>query len=327
MSQDDITSGDLLYHTDDFNFHLLFSSVKDYKVSKKLLPNTQHNDSSDQNAIIIKSIEELLNYENTEKKLYQHKNKIQTYLLLRNMIRKLYEQKLQYFSRKLIKTINFHKLNYLMTAGKETTNLHNRLLANFHSFQSVLLTSSLQYFHILRKDLSSAKEKLLVERYEKELLKKQALLLKNISIFNIHLALETKRSIELTLLSKNTQQFLRCMKAVYDNLGNQNHLQIYHPDIYNLHTESLKTPSEMNNHSFSFPQQQFSADASEAEKNIIYHTLVNKDLKVNNIWKLKNHYLSSDLQVLCFLLSCFVLQIIVFSLFNRKFPRKSRTQR
>jgi hypothetical protein len=304
MSLDDLTSGDLLYRLDLLDFSLLFSLFPNKSVNtssaavKSLLSPT----SASGNPHIVDSVDEIFNYDYRVSFIQSHsQQRLQRYLTIRTQLRKLYESKLQYFSRKLIKTIHYHKNHYLLSICQENSLLSSKLQSNSSFFSSSLFSSICSYYEVLRKELFLEKKKLKFERLDKEIHHKGVSLLKNILIFNCHLILETKKNIEITVLIRNSPQFLRCSKAVFDNLGNSNLFQ----------TSSQKHTSTNHN------------------KNLIYETLRNKEeLKVINIFKLKNNFLSNNLQVTLTLFFFFFLIIALLSyLLFRKFLLKFQIQK
>lgn len=301
MSRDDITSGDLLFHTiDGFDISLLFSRLSNKQAppsSKKSL-----NSSDSTTAVgngLARYYEDLFNLEYNTERLAHRQLKIQRQVSLRSHLRHYFEQKLQYLSRKLIKSINHRKNLYLLNLGRECLQLKRHLEQNHQAYDTVAFQSIIQYYSILQTELANAKEKLLHERYEKEILKKQSLLLRNILAFNCYVKIETKHSIELQLLAKTSAQFQRCMKAVFDNLGNQNHLTIYHPDVLAIAANQdllLETPTSSTKTN-STKKKQPKPQSSTGGKNLIYTTLTEKNIKVLNIFKLKNSFIANNLQV------------------------------
>lgn len=299
MSSDDITSGDLLFHTiDGFDISLLFSRLSNKQAppssSKKSL------NSSDSTTTVGNGLaryyEDLFNLEYNTERLAHRQLKIQRQVSLRSHLRHYFEQKLQYLSRKLIKSINHRKNLYLLNLGRESLQLKRHLEQNHQAYDTVAFQSIIQYYSILQTELANAKERLLHERYEKEILKKQSLLLRNILVFNCYVKIETKHSIELQLLAKTSAQFQRCMKAVFDNLGNQNHFTIYHPDVLAIAANQdllLETPTSSSKTKKKQPKPQ----SSTGGKNLIYTTLTEKNIKVLNIFKLKNSFIANNLQV------------------------------
>ena len=298
MSREDITSGDLLYKTvSELDLSILFASLDHGKHSnsKKAL-------RGDQITFLTNFYQQLFqenqrrsnNTAVTLNPTFDTKSleKIRKNIRLRNLIRKLYEERLQFLSRKLIKSINNRKTNYLLSIAQQTAILRKRLDENFEAFDGIALRSTIEYFSVLQMELRKAKQQLIHERNAKDILRKQCHLFRDIQLFNIYLGSETRRSIELQLLSKSSAQFQRCLKAVYDNLGNQNHFVSYHPDLYLRDLESLSPPKEkVQNSPFD------SKKTRTSSSNLIYKTLTERNLKVLNVFKLKNIYLANNLQV------------------------------
>lgn len=310
MSRDDITSGDLLFHTTEgFDLSLLFLRLSSKynqqqqlstSSSKKTLAGSES--ATSLGNVLGRYYVDLFNleYSNTAYLTQTQEQKIQQQITLRFRLRHYFEQKLQYLSRKLIKTINYRKNLYLLTICRESMHLKERLRTNHQTYDTIAFQSMIQYYSILQTELANAKERLLHDRYEKEILKKQSLLLRNLLVFNLYLRVETKQCIELQLLGKSSAQFQRCMKAVFDNLGGQNHLTIYHPDVV---AGSVNTATDLDTPPASVKSKKTgklssSSSTSEEGKNLIYTTLTEKNMKVLNIFKLKNTFLANNLQVL-----------------------------
>ena len=169
------------------------------------------------------------------------------------------------------------KALYLVELGRITVELKETIVSQSQVFDAVALDATSRYSLVLKDEMRLAEEKLFVEKYEKEFSKKLVQTIKNIQVFNCHLQLESKREIELLLLPHSSQQYQRCMKAVLDNLGGQNHFQ--------------------NHSSMYMPAVEDDQGGIKLRYNILYQTLTSQNLKVTNIFKLKNTHLSERLQV------------------------------
>lgn len=103
---------------------------------------------------------------------------------------------------------------------REKLLLKNALEAKGQEFDACALQSVLQYAAVLQQELADAQRSLVQERAMKEILREQARVSHELILFSTHLALETKSRIELQHLSPSTAQYVRCVKAVHDNLHN-----------------------------------------------------------------------------------------------------------
>lgn len=112
----------------------------------------------------------------------------------------------------------------------------------------------LQYYAIIQHEIAASREQLLVENEEKDLLYKQASVLRDIRLFACHLMVESRGKLSFTMLPPDSQQFARCVKAVMDNIRNDN-----------------LNDMDMN--------------------------LLKNKIKVLNVFKLQNSFLSAKLQV------------------------------
>eukprot|EP01039_Chlorochromonas_danica_P012259 gene12259-13968_t len=103
---------------------------------------------------------------------------------------------------------------------REKLLLKNALEAKGQECDACALESVLQYAAVLQQELADAQRSLVQERAMKEILREQARVSHELILFSTHLALETKSRIELQHLSPSTAQYVRCVKAVHDNLHN-----------------------------------------------------------------------------------------------------------
>lgn len=87
------------------------------------------------------------------------------------------------------------------------------------TFEAQAMQSILRYVSVVKEDMDSAKKQLDHERQQKEALKKQALVCRDFLMFCCHLRQETSGRLEITCLPHSSAQFIRCVKAVHDNLG------------------------------------------------------------------------------------------------------------
>eukprot|EP01032_Pedospumella_encystans_P017603 gene17603-20052_t len=80
----------------------------------------------------------------------------------------------------------------------------------------------LQYYAIIQHEIAASREQLIQENIEKDLLYKQASVLRDIRLFACHLMIESRGKLSFTMLPPDSQQFARCVKAVMDNIRNDN---------------------------------------------------------------------------------------------------------
>jgi hypothetical protein len=117
-------------------------------------------------------------------------------------------------------------------------------------FDSEAMHLVLQYYAIIQEEIAASRRKLVAEQLDKELLHKQAAVLRDIRLFACHLMVESRGKLGFTMLPQESQQFARCVKAVMDNVQD---------DLYNARFRSR--------------------------------------IKVLNVFKLQNSFLSGKLQV------------------------------
>lgn len=103
---------------------------------------------------------------------------------------------------------------------REKLLIKNMLETKGQEFDACALQSMLQYAAVLQQELLDAQKSLAQERAMKDILKDQARISRDLLLFSVHLSLETKGRIELQHLSASTAQYVRCVKAVHDNLHN-----------------------------------------------------------------------------------------------------------
>jgi hypothetical protein len=88
-----------------------------------------------------------------------------------------------------------------------------------NDFDSIMLILVMEYYSVLEKEVLSTRNRLTNEAIEKEIKIKQAIALNNIRTFLCHLNVETNNKILITSLPKESPQFLRCVKAIIENLN------------------------------------------------------------------------------------------------------------
>ena len=82
-----------------------------------------------------------------------------------------------------------------------------------------LLQWVLQYYALIRDSLTSARVRLFGDAEDNSVGKRQAQMKRDLKLFAFALQVETKGSISLTAVSKESSQFKRCCKAVGDSMG------------------------------------------------------------------------------------------------------------
>ncbi len=102
----------------------------------------------------------------------------------------------------------------------EKQRIMNELLNLQKSADANVMQLVLQYFNIMKEELTTAKDNLIKYALECNLLKRQALVLRDMKIFGHYLYLETKSKVCITSLDQESSQFKRCRKAVKDNISN-----------------------------------------------------------------------------------------------------------
>eukprot|EP01031_Cornospumella_fuschlensis_P028288 gene28288-34156_t len=103
----------------------------------------------------------------------------------------------------------------------EADHIKQQLTLKQKAFDAQALKSVLSYTSIMRDDMRSSKSQLEQERRDKEALKKQAKVCRDLLIFAHHLQLESRSTLSLTCLPPSSPQYVRCVKAVHDNLSAQ----------------------------------------------------------------------------------------------------------
>jgi hypothetical protein len=142
----------------------------------------------------------------------------------------------------------------------ETKNALILLEENAKRFDSRTLTATLQYFSVLKNEIDQTSSDLAAERADKEALKRQAKVARDIMLFNCHLQLECCKKIELSILHHDSAQFQRCVRAVQENLQS---------NFHNMFSPSMSNKSKF----------------------------TSRDVSIINVFKLRNDFLAKNLQV------------------------------
>lgn len=119
--------------------------------------------------------------------------------------------------RKAVELMKSQILNEIEFQNQRIT---SHLLEQQSRFDADVLQLVLQYYAIIQHEIATSRTKLLQENSEKDLLCKQAAILRDIRLFAYHLMVESRGKLGFTLLSPESQQFVRCVKAVMDNINN-----------------------------------------------------------------------------------------------------------
>jgi hypothetical protein len=211
---------------------------------------------------------------NGKEQARRRENQLSLTLSLHPNITELHVRKLKHVSEKSIPWIQAHKQSIISEVEKEVSYTSTLLHENAKQFEAKALESTLQYFSVLKQEIESAFQQLESERMEKESLKRQAKVARDIMLFNQHLRMESRNRIELTLLHPESAQFQRCVRAVHDNLNESFGLMLK-PKV----------------------------------------KLVAKDVRIINVFKLKNEILAKPLQVSSILF--FHFQLLSLDVFER----------
>lgn len=196
MSTSDITSGELLYRIN--NLHEV-----------DLLP-------SDSN--ISHQLRQFLDIHGREQVMRREKT-LKSTLLLRPTIQEFLSHKARHLSEHSIPFITALQQCIVSELEKETSYTSALIHENAKQFEAKALESTLQYFFVLKQEIDSASQQLQSERCEKDALKRQAKVARDIMLFNQHLRMESRKRIEISLLHHESAQFQRCVRAVHDNLN------------------------------------------------------------------------------------------------------------
>ena len=200
MSQFEVTSGELLYRLNDLHRLDLIAETAAANNLRSFLEVTGKDQTRKRDILMGKILNMRPVIEKTHDSQVRHLQSIKTF-------------------------IQSHQRATLAEVNKESQSLRAMLQNNSNTFDTNALQSALEYFSILKKDIEAASEQLKKERSEKDALKKQAKVCRDILLFSTHLKLETNRKVEISLLPVDSAQFLRCVRAVHDNIGSSFGLQ------------------------------------------------------------------------------------------------------
>lgn len=191
MLSGEITSGELYYHVETGHGQASIAESKSYSQVKAFL--------------------------SREKEVEDGSVKIRQ---ARMLLLQSYAAKVQHFDEASMALISNQVEHKMLAAYREMMQLKQKIQLYKQQFDHCVLQSVLQYVNVLQQEILEANTLLQQERLMKDSLKDQASLTRQLKTYCAHLKLETKGKIELTALSSNSAQFVRCVKAVHDNLHN-----------------------------------------------------------------------------------------------------------
>jgi hypothetical protein len=119
------------------------------------------------------------------------------------------------------KAVEYTKYGVINEMNYENKKFTSALLDLQKRFDSEALQLVLQYYAIIQQEIETSRVKLVQENTEKELLFKQAAVLRDIRLFASHLMVESRGKLGFTMLPAESQQFARCVKAVMDNVQDE----------------------------------------------------------------------------------------------------------
>ena len=178
-----------------------------------------------------------------------------------------YIMKLRHRILTIRKSIELTKVHILNELSFENEKFTSQLLEKQKSFDCEVLQLVIQYYAIIQHEISASRSKLTIEMTEKNLQFKQAAVLRDIRLFACHLMVESRGKLSFTMLPPDSQQFARCVKAVMDNVNFERF------DVFDSSGRSRLS------------------NGSGGTKDI--RSLI----KVLNVFKLQNSFLSGKLQV------------------------------
>ncbi len=193
VEQRSLMSGELYYHAVDYG--------NQYK--------SLHKDISDEfwNFLKVESHSEIMNQSCVSFKLIGDQTRVQL------------ELKMNRYVNGIAESISIFKTKILSRVTTENSILTMKLASLQELFDANVMQLVLDYYAILKSELDATREQLAIERLDQQVLIKQAAVLRDIRLFTCHLMVETQGTIGLSLLTADSQQFVRCVKAVTDNIN------------------------------------------------------------------------------------------------------------
>lgn len=117
--------------------------------------------------------------------------------------------------RKAIENMKQEVLNQVQFENFRVEQSLNQMQKRFDAEAMQLV---LQYYAIIQQEIATSRRKLVQENAERDLLYKQAAVLRDIRLFACHLMVESRGKLSFSMLPPDSQQFARCVKAVMDNV-------------------------------------------------------------------------------------------------------------
>ncbi|KAJ1435239.1 hypothetical protein B484DRAFT_428922 [Ochromonadaceae sp. CCMP2298] len=131
----------------------------------------------------------------------------------------LYLLKLRHRILTVRKSIELTKSDVMAEIGFEGNNFVFLLEQQQKQFERDALQMVLRYFAIINDEIADSRKRLCDEEAEKEVLCRQAGVLRDVRLFACHLMVESRGRVSFSALPPDSQQFARCVKAVMDNVN------------------------------------------------------------------------------------------------------------
>ncbi len=143
-----------------------------------------------------------------------------------NDLRKIGEQTCKILKMKLqnefegpTRLIDSFKTSLISKISLENSLVSNQLSNMLSEYESQVMQLVLDYFAILKSEVDLNRTKLETNKQDQLVLVNQASVLRDIRLFACHLAVESRGQLGLSMLPLESQQFVRCVKAVVDNVN------------------------------------------------------------------------------------------------------------
>ncbi len=153
----------------------------------------------------------------------QYDKSIKNWSNLRKLSRIRYDRNMKHNSALLPNSIELMIKSQIYAAECDLKRIETELLSLQKSSNKKLMTYVLQYYAILKNELTVVRDELVSLALATSKQKRQALTLKDIKIFSYYLKYETKQKVCVTTLEADTSQFKRCKKAIKDNISHNLH--------------------------------------------------------------------------------------------------------
>jgi hypothetical protein len=155
----------------------------------------------------------------------------------------IYIMKLKHHINDIQNIVHSTNDNIITEIKLENEKLKIKIDDLLHHYESHTMQCILQYYNIIKKELDSSRIRLLYDRLEKQILIKQAEILYQLRLFSSHLIIETKGKIFFSITSYDSQQYIRCVKAIKDNVNiekiNNSNLNIINIIDFKMKTKVL----------------------------------------------------------------------------------------